>query len=377
MKMVADAGAWVIGPPVAEIPALAVLEVSGAVMEWTVDDPGGAAATRMTVTDVVVADWLWRIVGPSGHAAVVAALTADDGVQQVDLTRFELLPQALEPLRRLAIGYWLRRWWPESVRDGIVPLDRALLDGELAVLTNAAQEFFTEDTLDFDVEGLLAPHQLALLELEHGGDPRVAQLVRRCAELADDVGVWSPEVSVVPGTSFAGRRGDYALAAGRAGGTGSGAIAAGVGSVDWITVPAGTFDAAEGTIDWSVESADAAVFATVHVATTSRAPDAASARGVGVRLRSGSVTGTGVLDANGTAALSLVGEAGRELTEIRAWDHDWSVTHVELGGATRPAVDPAAAAALRQRIRDFARTRLARPGPNAFLAEILAAESDY
>jgi hypothetical protein len=32
---------------------------------------------------------------------------------------------------------------------------------------------------------------------------------------------------------------------------------------------------------------------------------------------------------------------------------------------------------VRQRVRTFARARLARPGPDAFLAELLAAESDY
>jgi hypothetical protein len=33
--------------------------------------------------------------------------------------------------------------------------------------------------------------------------------------------------------------------------------------------------------------------------------------------------------------------------------------------------------AIRQRVRAFARARLARPGSDAFLAEIVAAESDY
>jgi hypothetical protein len=44
-------------------------------------------------------------------------------------------------------------------------------------------------------------------------------------------------------------------------------------------------------------------------------------------------------------------------------------------GPDRPGT--AEAAALRQRVRDVARLRLDRPGPDAFLAEILAAESDY
>jgi hypothetical protein len=84
----------------------------------------------------------------------------------------------------------------------------------------------------------------------------------------------------------------------------------------------------------------------------------------------------GVLDANGAAALTLTGADGRELTENQAWDHDWSVTTVSVGPA-RTGVDSTEATALRQRIREFARGRLARPGPDAFLAEIVAAESDY
>lgn len=354
-KLEAASGVWAGGPPTADAPAVAVLEVSGAVLEWTVDDPDGAAATRMTVTDVVAADWLWRVVGPAGHAALVSGAAMADVV---------LLPDALEPLRRLAVGYWLRRWWPESSRDGIVRLDQALLDGELAVLVGAAQEFFTEDTLDSDVEGLLAPHQVALYAHERGGDPRIVEMVRACAELAEDAGVWSAEFTIPPTPVGTARRDDYALAAGGVGDRRRGAIAAGVASVDWVSVPPRTFDAAEGTIDWSVEAADSSVLATVRVALTGET----SAGGVEVRLRASEVSAAGVLDANGTTALALT------ITENEAWDHEWSTTAVTIGPDRTPTAE---AAALRERIRAFARTRLAHPGPDAFLAEIVAAEADY
>jgi hypothetical protein len=360
VRLVADSGVWTSGPAVAPVPATAVLEVSGAVLAWTVDDPNGAAATTLTVTDVVAADWLWRVLGPAGHAAIVAG---------AELAEFDLLPGAFEPLRRLAVGLWMRRWWPESRRDGIARLDRALLDGELAVLTESAQEFFTEDTLDSDVEGLLAPHQVALLALERDGDPRVVEMVRVCAELAAGVGAWlAAEIPVPLADSVDRRRSDFALAAGAERSRASGAIAGGVGSVDWVAVPAGTFDAAEDTIVWSIESADSSVLATVRVALTG----AASARGIEVRLRSGDVTGTGVLDANGTAAIVLVGRGEGPLTENQAWDHDWSATTVAVGADV-----PGESQAIRQRMRAFARARLARPGSDAFLAEIVAAESDY
>ncbi|MDT5071526.1 MAG: hypothetical protein QOH82_846 [Mycobacterium sp.] len=362
MKLVADSGVFIVGPPVSEVPALAVLEVSGAVLEWTVDDPAGAAATRMTVTDVVAADWLWHVVGPAGHAAIVLG---------AEVTDVDLPSEALEPLRRLAIGYWLRRWWPQSSRDGIVRLDHAVLDGELALLVSAAQEFFTEDTLDSDVEGLLAPHQMALQALGRGGDPRVVELVRTCTELADEAGAWSAELAV-PLSVSSGSRDDYALAAGTEGDRARGAIVRGVGSVDWVAVPPGMFDAADHTIDWSIVVADSSVFATVRVALTGESP----AGGIDVRLRCGEVSGTGVLDANGTAALTLAGPDGRQLTENRAWDHDWAATTVTVG-PDRPDTDFSEAQALRQRIREFARARMANPGSDAFLAEIVAAESDY
>ena len=368
MKLVADAGVWTAGPVVAGPPAVAVLELSGAVLAWTVDDPTGAAATRITVTDVAAADWLWRVVGPTGHAAISAALDGRAG-DAIDLTDVELLPAAVAPLRRLAVGHWLRRWWPESSRDGVAHLDQALLDGELAVLTSAAEEFFTEDTLDSDVDGLLAPHRSALVALASRGDPRIVDLARSCALLAEESGVW-PAHQVDESAPAVGRRADYALAAGPDTGRAAGSIAGGVGSVNWIAVPPGVFDAADGTVDWSVSSADGSMLATVRVATTG----GAGSRGIEVRLRSGAVSAAGVLDARGTVAMALLGAGDLPLTETQAWDHDWSATAVAIGPN---GTDSIAAQALRQRVRDVARARLARPGPDAFLAEVVAAEFDY
>ena len=112
---------------------------------------------------------------------------------------------------------------------------------EIAVLTAGAQDFFTDDTFDSDVAGLLRPHAAALSAHLHGGDPRVIELVRTCAELADDVGVAFGEAD---GVTL--RRDDYALAAGPDPGRyGAGAIATGADSVNWGAVPPGIFDAAE------------------------------------------------------------------------------------------------------------------------------------
>src|SRR6185437_644931 len=122
---------------------VAVLEVSGAVLSWTVDDPPDDAATQITFTDLSRADWLWRVVGDSGHVALASGVGgAADGPQVIDIAGVDVVPGSLAPLRRLAVGHWLRRWWPASRRDGIVALDRALLDLEVALLTAGAQGFF-------------------------------------------------------------------------------------------------------------------------------------------------------------------------------------------------------------------------------------------
>ncbi|WP_029115658.1 hypothetical protein [Mycobacterium sp. URHB0044] len=367
MRLVADSGLWSTGPTVAESPAVAVLEVSGAVLAWTVDDPSGAA--RITFTDVHAAEWLWRLVGETGHVAALTALrdgTAEDG-RAVDLAGVEPSPDELAALRRIAVGHWLRRWWPASSRDGIVALDPAVLDGEIALLTAAAEDYFADETFDSDVTDLLRPHAASLVPGAHGDDPRVSALVDTCRELADELGLGWSELAV-PLIDSA-RRDHYALAAGpESVRTAALTIASGVGSVNWIAVPPGLFDAADRTVDWSIEIDGAAVVAAVRVATTM------PAEGVAVRLRSGAVGGAGVLDADGRATLALVGAEQRQVTETQAWDHDWSATTVTVGADVDASDD---AARTRDRVRAFARSRLAQPGPDAFLAEILAAESDY
>jgi hypothetical protein len=361
MKLLADAGLWSTGPATEPAPLTAVLEVSGALLMWTVDQPGTAA---ITFTDPARADWLWRIVGEAGHAAVAAAIEgrSPGADQTVDVPGVELSPEALRPLRRLAVGHWLRRWWPASDRDGIVALDAALLDAEIALLTAGAHDFFTDDTFDSEVTGLLTPHVAALAARARDGDPRVAELVQRCAELADDVGV-AVETDAAPLT----RRDDYALAAGRnVRGSQPGAVASGVSSVHWAAVPAGVFDAAEHTVEWMIE-ADITVTSLVQVELSG----SGSPNGIAVRLRSGAVGGVGVLGADGRAAFPILDDEDQPLTEHAAWNHDWRDTTVTVGAE----VDESAQT--RERIRDLARARLSRPADDAFLAEVLAAEADY
>lgn len=372
MRLRAESGLWSTGPTVSPAPAVAVLEVSGAVLAWTVDDPPEVANVNVTFTDVLAAEWLWRLIGVPGHAAVVGALQGRRVTDTVDVAGIDLLPEPVNVLRRLALGHWLRRWWPASARDGIAGLDRSVLDGEVALLTSAAEDYFADDAFDCDVVELLAPHRLSLLGHERDGDPRVVVLARACAELANELGAWSSS-DPMEDIEAAGvrRRDDYALAAGaESGGSTPTAMAIGVGSVNWLAVPPGVFDAADDTVEWSIELAGSTAAAQVRVAPLGPV----SPSGIAVRVSSGPVSGTGVLDARGRATVSLMDEGHRVLAEAAAWNHDWSPTTVAVGAEVPESAE---AAGIRERIRAFARRRLAAPGGDAFLAEKLAAESDY
>jgi hypothetical protein len=363
MKLIAESGLWSTGPLVAPTPLTAVLEVSGAVLSWAIDEEPAAAA--ITFTDLARADWLWRVLGESGHSAVAAAVDGHlpDDAQTIDVDGVAVLPGSFDQLRRLALGHWMRRWWPASHRDGIAALDSAVLDAEIALLTSAAEGFFVDDTFDSDVAELLAGHVAALNELVRAGDPRIVELIRSASELTDDVGT----VLVEP-VATAPRRDDYALAAGAVRGqTGAGVIARGTASLNWAAVPPALFDAAENTVDWHVEPAESDAKAVVAV----QLLGSGSPVGVVVRLRSGDLGGEGVLDGDGRVSLPLVDAQQRPVTESAAWNHDWQATTVTVGA------DVDESAHTRDRVRDFARARLATPASDAFLAEILAAESDY
>jgi hypothetical protein len=259
----------------------------------------------------------------------------------------------------LAIGHWLRRWWPASARDGIAELDPALLDAELALATVAADAFFTDDTLDSDAAGLLSPHTARLNTLATEGDPRVTALIDRCRDLAADLGVRWSEAEALPA-----RRADYALAAGTRTPQRD-AIAGGEATVNWSAVPPGIFDAAEDTVEWSVRTDDAGtVNAHVQVALSG----AGNADGIAVRIRCGDHGGTGALNGDGRAVVPI------PMTETEAWNQDWSSADIRVGVDVANTDEDAQ---VRARVRALARTRLTAPTDDAFLAEILAAESEY
>jgi hypothetical protein len=164
------------------------------------------------------------------------------------------------------------------------------------------------------------------------------------------------------------RREDYALAAGPDPGRNpAGAIATGADSVNWAAVPPGIFDAAERTVGWRIEAVDGFAKAVVRVEVSGQE----LASGIEVRLQSGVLGGAGVLDTDGVAVFPLADGQQQPVTESAAWDHDWRPAVVTVGADVQESPQT------RERIRDFARARLRGPARDAFLAEVLAAESDY
>jgi hypothetical protein len=266
---------------------------------------------------------------------------------------------------------------PDSTRPCSTPRSRwRVLDAEIAVATAGADAFFGDDTLDSDVAGLLFPHAEELRTQVLLDDPRVVALVRRCIDLAEESGVdapgW-PELAEAlaggaEGLPVSARRDDYALAAGRGGGPEPAeVIARGVASMTWGAVPGGVFDAADGTVDWTIAVEEPGPVAVVRTAVVGPG----SPVGIPVTLHHKGFHASGILDENGRTAPPLVGENNRPATAHDAWDVDWSGAAVTVGVGVEEGPQ------VRDRVRQFARRRLSGPQPDAYLAEILAAESDY
>ncbi|MFE5284593.1 hypothetical protein ACFRAQ_06430 [Nocardia sp. NPDC056611] len=246
------------------------------------------------------------------------------------------LPALVASARRLAYAHWASRWWPVSVLDGIAALDQALLDRDIALLTEEC-----ESLVD--------------------GDDAVPPPVREPVE-----------------SSL--RASDYALAAGDGDRIGAAMVLArGTGGWDWRRCPPGLVDASESAVSWQVLRA--AGVTTVAIAVAAH-PDLPA--GVPEHLRPWARVDTG---------------RGELLTELRPGGDSWtgesdlpasaSTVDVAIGvpgfGPDLEA-DPQAAAqgAVRRRIRDFAAERLRTAsaqvgddGPFApLLAEIDAAAGD-
>ncbi|MBF6213512.1 hypothetical protein IU433_13345 [Nocardia puris] len=268
------------------------------------------------------------VVAPGVHGSADTSGTEANGpAVAIDLLVEPALPEVVGRAWRLAYAHWAARWWPASTVDGIPALDQGLLAREIATLTEECEL------------------------LVDGADAEVA----------------TEDVVAEP---LSARAEDYALAAGGARGGGL-AFGRGIGGWDWWRCPPGLVDASERAVSWDLSREAGATVARVQVVaapTLTSAPDH-------LRPRAAFTTPAG----NVTADLTLRGDTWYGETPLPADSVDTVEVYVPGVGATT-RTDPA----LRQRIRDFATTRVRRASaPDdadpPLLAEIAAAagESDF
>ncbi|UFS93120.1 hypothetical protein [Nocardia huaxiensis] len=320
-----------------------VLEVAGAHLTWNVLAPEQVPAA--VIHDVELAqEWLWAIYGES-----LAVALADERLGTADAEPART-PLAVG-VRRLAYAHWASRWWPASTLDGIAALDPALLDRDIATLTEEC------DTLVDGADALI---------------PEVPE-----------------QVETFP------RASDYALAAGDETPTGGLVLARGSGGWDWRQCPPGLVDASERAVSWQLVR---------DAGTTSVTVSAVAAPGIPaaipphlhpwVRVK----TDAGVVDTPLTSARDAwVGTTTAPGSPLhinlfvpgfgpRPADTPDTGADARLGGNGNgsPGGGANPAAELRARIRQFAAARLrlaaADPEPTApdapLLAEIAAAAED-
>lgn len=315
------AGVPTVLDPAARMDVL-VLEVAGGHLTWNA--LAGHSVPAAVIDDVELAQqWVWAIYGEPIAIALDAQRPGEESARPA-------LPALAVSAWRLAYAHWASRWWPASTLDNIAPLDPALLDRDIAALTE-------------ECESLVA------------GADAVLPVVRASVESL-------------------GRASDYALAANGGETPGGLVIGRGVGGWDWRRCPPSLVDASERAVSWQVVR-DAGV--------TSVAINAVAAPGmpaeVPAYLRPWALidTGTEVLET------SLHSTGGAWVGEIVA-PSAGSTVRVDIhvpGFGMRPDAD---GAELRRRIREFATARLMRAAvaaddaaPDApLLAEIAAAADD-
>ena len=304
-------GLWAIGDPVDDPPPLLqAVEARGVLLEWPIDAPEGRAPF-LTVTDTFEAEWLWQLIGERAHAAL---LTMSAGGERKEVEPKWSAP-LLGHLRKFAHGMWLRSWWPASIRDGLPPLDRQVLDGELVELAD-------------QLEGIL--------------DEEVAAEFSRS---------W---------LAIATTRADFALAAaGESQAVPETVIASGTAPVPWQGVPAGIVDATEEAAHWSVDATPDPV---LHVVVRPLGSAHLLSGLAGAAELPGVPVAEGALDSHGAVLLPL------SMSAREAWAADWTRLVLTVG------VDVAETAKLRTDVRSFARSRRGAADFRSFAAE---ADDDF
>lgn len=270
------------------------LAARGATLEWPllVDAPA-----HLTVHDPAEADWLHLLIGEAAYVDLVSGREFTPAWDAALHAR----------LRRLAFGHWLRAWWPASVIDGVPPLDRELLDAEIAHLTDELDEVMA-----------LSPDEV----------PEPVDVEKRAPTQAE-----------------------YALVAGQRRTLADTGVLSGRSALAWQGVPAGRVDATEQPVTWVLEVMDAP-----ELSIAVQLLPGADATGLAVTVTAGGTTATGALDADGTAAVTLPLEPARA----------WALTAADLD--VRIGVPVEETAGERASIRELvARRRAGTPDHNGDL----------
>ncbi|MFF1420152.1 hypothetical protein [Streptomyces sp. NPDC058280] len=351
---------------------VAVLDVAGGHLTWSVLALEAAPAAVLDDVDLAQ-EWVWAVYGERVALALAdtgEAVTEAEPAQAVaEAEAAPALPGLVASARRLAFAHWAARWWPASVIDSIPALDERLLDQDIGDLTEECDLLFAaRETTD--------------------SHPPVRSYADTHADADSDVDADADaDADVTP------RATDYALAAGPASATadpeGGLTLARGTGGSDWRRYPPGLVDASERAVSWVVVRADARTTVTVTVVAAPGPPPAhplltprAAVSGTadqldfGLRLVADSWLGDAPFDTAGAGGPDPCG-AGLAVD-----------IYLPGFGTPGPPDDPAAQEAVRARVRDLARSRLARArasgtsaggsadGPGSLLRAEIAAASD-
>ncbi|MEC3916177.1 hypothetical protein [Nocardia sp. CDC160] len=327
---------------VAAGPDVMVLEVLGGHLIWNVLAAREVPAALIDNIDLAQ-EWVWALYGEP-VALALDGIGADGAVgDSVAVTAAPARSDLAVSARRLAYAHWAARWWPASTLDGIAALDQALLDRDIAVLTEECESLV-------DGADALAPPTPASIERTR-------------------------------------RASDYALAAGEESRAGTMVLARGTGGWDWRRCPPGLVDASESAVSWQLIRAASETTVAITVAAH---PDLPPDLPPHLRPHAHIDTGRGELDAElHQADDTWVGEStlAAPTSGVRVGIHVPGFGPLPESSDSR-AHDAdsagAAASALRDRIREFAASRLrlaATPADDRdpfapLLAEIAAAAGD-
>lgn len=230
MPVTRTAAGIVLGEPPDRPELSALLEADGATLIWDLTTEN-ALPTAIVWDPRRAGAWAWQVYGPGATDALAGTESS-----------FAATPgPVLAAARTAARCGWARAWWPASRLAELPPLDPRLLD-----LEKAAALVELEHLLD-DPEGVDDRLGAALSDTAGMDDATgdVGALLARGRELGADRGLRVAE----PATP-AGRRSDFALAAGDATGA-PGAVATGTAPLDLSRLAPGTVDAAS-PARWSV-----------------------------------------------------------------------------------------------------------------------------